>query len=186
MQMRKVAAIAMMGSVLALGQGFQNSATDKGTYYGEEQLQKIMKSVPGAFSARLFNNNTGSTAFIRLDAPDQPHAHGTWAEVFVIKEGSAVLSLGGKITGDVGTDSATHKSIFIDPATLKPRQQAEGGGRGRGAGTPGDLSGTDVEGSTKQRVGPGDVILIPAGVAHVFVQVDKPVVYLDIKFPKSE
>jgi hypothetical protein len=30
------------------------------------------------------------------------------------------------------------------------------------------------------------VILVPAGVAHRWVQIDEPVVYLDIKFPKAE
>jgi hypothetical protein len=30
------------------------------------------------------------------------------------------------------------------------------------------------------------VILVPAGVAHRWVEVQQPVVYLDIKFPKAE
>jgi hypothetical protein len=52
--------------------------------------------------------------------------------------------------------------------------------------TPGDLAGTGIEGGHQQKVTAGDVILIPAKVAHRWVQVDQPVVYLDIKFPPSE
>jgi len=42
------------------------------------------------------------------------------------------------------------------------------------------------QGGHQQQVGPGDVILIPAGVAHHWLKIDQPVVYLDTKFPKAE
>ena len=43
-----------------------------------------------------------------------------------------------------------------------------------------DTSGLRIE------VKEGDIILIPAGVAHTFTQIDQAVVYLDIKFPKAD
>lgn len=165
-------------------------------YYSEADLQGIIRAVPaqngkpGAFSKRLLQDTTHSTAFIRLNAPDTPHAHGIWSEVFVVKSGSGVLETDGRITGVTGTDSATHRDIFVDGPQQAPRAQtaaereaAERTAARRAA--SGDLAGTGIEGGTRRRVGPGDVILIPAGVPHRWSQVDGTVVYLDIKFPKA-
>jgi len=165
---------------------------DASMYFSDADLQGIMRSIPpsketgkpGGFSKRLFADTTYSTAFIRLIEPDQPHAHGTWSEVFVIKEGSGVLETGGSITGETGHSSATHGALFLDQQG-KPRAAAEPPSVARHE-APGDLAGTGIEGGHQQQVGPGDVILIPAGVAHHWLKVDQPVVYLDTKFPKAE
>ena len=110
--------------------------------------------------------------------------HGTWAEVFVVKSGSGVLETGGTITGITGTNSATHTDIFVDqPATPRPPPNPAAAARQAAAG---DLAGTGIDGGHRQKVGPGDVILIPAKVAHRWVEVDQPVVYLDIKFPPAQ
>jgi mannose-6-phosphate isomerase-like protein (cupin superfamily) len=167
---------------------------DEALYISNAQMHDIMKKAPGSFSTRLLADTTFSTAFIRLEKPDQPHAHGIWSETFYVVEGSGVVETGGTITGITGADSATHKNMFVNhdgqqlpaqtnsaaaPQTSAPR------GAGR-VSAPGDLAGTDIEGGHRQAVGPGDLILIPAGVAHRWVQVDKPVVYLDTKFPKAQ
>jgi len=165
---------------------------DASMYFSDADLQGIMRSIPpsketgkpGGFSKRLFADTTYSTAFIRLIEPDQPHAHGTWSEVFVIKEGSGVLETGGSITGVTGHSSATHGALFLDQQG-KPRAAAEPPSVARHE-APGDLAGTGIEGGHQQQVGPGDVILIPAGVPHHWLKVDQPVVYLDTKFPKAE
>jgi len=155
-------------------------------YISDTQLRDIMQKSPASYSTRLMADSTYSTAFIRLEKPDTPHAHGTWSEIFVVKEGSAILETNGTITGITGTNSATHGAIFTDeqgkarPAAPQPAAPA-----GRG-GAPGDLAGTAIEGGKQQRVAPGDIILVPAGVPHRWLQVDKPVVYLDIKFPPSK
>jgi mannose-6-phosphate isomerase-like protein (cupin superfamily) len=180
-------------------------------YYSEAQLQEIMQKSPASFSTRLFTASTYSTAFIRLEKPDVPHAHGTWSEVFIVKSGAGVLETGGTITGVTGTNSATHGAIFTDnQGNSNAQQQAGGRAGGAGAsaavagaanaaatnaaattgarrgGAAGDLAGTGIDGGKRQAVKPGDVILIPAGVAHRWLQVDQPVTYLDIKFPKAE
>jgi hypothetical protein len=108
-----------------------------------------------------------------------------WSEIFVIKQGSGTLTTGGKITGTLSNNSATHGAIFTD-ADGKPKAAQPAPARAPQAGAPGDLAGTDVEGGHDQHVSAGDVILIPAGVAHVFTKVDQPIVYLDIKFPRAE
>jgi len=165
---------------------------DAAMYFSDADLQGIIRSIPpaketgkpGGFSKRLFADSTYSTALIRLSEPDQPHAHGTWSEVFVIKEGSGILETGGSITGVTGHSSATHGALFLDQQG-KPHAPAELAPAAR-RGAPGDLAGTGIEGGHQQQTGPGDVILIPAGVAHHWLKIDQPVVYLDTKFPKAE
>ncbi len=162
---------------------------NESAYYSDTQLREIMQKSPAGFSTRLFQDKTHSTAFIRIAKPDTPHAHGTWSEVFVVKEGSAILETQGTITGITGHNSATHGDMFTNAdgskrsQTAAPQPSPEQVARQAASG---DLAGTDIEGGKRQAVKAGDVILIPAGVPHRWVQVDQPVVYLDIKFPKSE
>ena len=164
---------------------------DASLYISAAQFEHIMQSAPvsketgkpGSFSSRLFDGGTFSTAFIRLEKPDQPHAHGIWSEVFVVKQGSGTLTTGGKITGTLSNNSATHGAIFTDTDGKQTQGQAAPPARKV---QPGDISGTAIEGGHDQKVSAGDVILIPAGVAHVWSAIDTPVVYLDIKFPKAE
>jgi mannose-6-phosphate isomerase-like protein (cupin superfamily) len=157
--------------------------------YSDTQLRDIMQKSPAGFSTRLFQDSTHSTAFIRLAKPDTPHAHGTWSEVFVVKEGSGILETQGTITGITGHNSATHGDVFTNadgskrPQAAAPQPTPAQAARQAASG---DLAGTDIEGGKRQAVKAGDVILIPAGVPHRWVQIDQPVVYLDIKFPKSE
>jgi mannose-6-phosphate isomerase-like protein (cupin superfamily) len=165
---------------------------DQSVYISDSKLQGIMQSAPqkdgkpGGFSSRIFNASTYSMAFIRLNNADTPHAHGAWSEIFVVREGAGVLETGGTITGVTSHDSATHKSMFVDAQGKPlPQPQSPAAAAARG-GTPGDLAGTGIEGGRQQAVKAGDVILVPAGVAHHWLKVDQPIVYLDIKFPKAE
>lgn len=200
--MRTLALAAIFGAVALAQQA--TAPTKEALYIGEAKLESIMQGAPadaktgkpGSFSARLFAASTFSTAFIRLNEPDKPHAHGAWSEVFVIKEGSAILETGGTITGTVTPGSAVHRSIFVSASDPGVKTQAQPQAQPpaqrpqppavAGKATIPDISGTAIEGGTKQRVQAGDVILVPAGVAHTFIQIDQPVVYLDIKFPRAE
>jgi mannose-6-phosphate isomerase-like protein (cupin superfamily) len=176
-------------AVVAQGQaGTSPPPSDRSLYYSAADLQTIADNIPaakdglpGPFSKRLYTARTFSHSFIRINHPDTPHAHGTWSEVYVVTEGDAVLETGGTITGVTGNDSATHRAMFVDPVAPPDESAAA---RARRA-AQGDKAGTGIEGGMRQHVGPGDVILIPAGVAHRWLQVDKPVVYHDIKFPKA-
>jgi mannose-6-phosphate isomerase-like protein (cupin superfamily) len=183
--------IGAVALVSAQAQNNPKAPRDEALYISAEQLQIIEQGAPvssetgkpGAFSKRLFSDTTFSTAYIRLETGDQPHAHGSWSEVFVVTEGAGVLETGGTITGVTGHDSATHKSLFIDPQQPQSSMTPVGPVRN---GSPGDVAGTAIEGGHKQQVKAGDVILIPAGVPHHWLQVDQPIVYLDTKFPKAE
>lgn len=162
---------------------------DAALYISADHLAHIAQGVPskdgkpGGFSARLFQDATYSTSFIRLNEPDQPHAHADWSEVFVVEQGAGVLETGGTITGDITHDSAVHKSLFLD-ADGQPLKPAPAAAPRRV--NPADNAGTAIEGGKQQAVKAGDVILVPAGVAHHWLRIDEPVVYLDIKFPKAE
>ena len=186
--MRKILILAALLGVTSVAHAqtpnSNQAPTDRSLYFSDADLQAILKKQPAGFSTRLFNATTFSTAFIRLAKPDVPHAHGEWSEVFVIKEGSGEITTGGKITGITGTNSATHGDLFTD-ANGEKRAAAPTPPPAARRSAPGDLAGTGIDGGTVQKVGPGDVILVPAGVAHVFTKVDKPIVYLDIKFPKA-
>ena len=184
--------LGVITSVAALRAATPQAPKNESLYIGVAQLQAIMAKIPpeketgkpGGFSSRLFEASTYSMSFIRLSEPDTPHAHGAWSEVFVVREGSGVLETGGTITGVTSGDSAIHRSMFVDtqgnplPRTPPPATPRKA--------TPGDLAGTSIDGGKKQAVKAGDVILVPAGVAHRWVEIDQPVVYLDIKCPKAE
>jgi mannose-6-phosphate isomerase-like protein (cupin superfamily) len=166
---------------------------------------------PGSLSAQLFNGGVASTSFIRITEPDTPHAHGTTSEIYVIQDGEGSIETGGEMVGPFNGNSAVHTAFFVSPdgkstpvsggqaaapaaapaagdaAPAGARAGGGGGGGGRNAnpGGPHDGAGTAVAGGRTQKVKAGDVILIPAGVPHHWVGVDKPLVYLDIKFPKG-
>ena len=161
-----------------------DAKSPNGLLFSAADLKAIQDKQPAGFSTRLFNASTYSTAFIRLAKPDTPHAHGTWSEVFFIKEGSGELTLGGTIGGELSGNSATHGAIFTEP-TGQARTQTPAPAAPPRPSANGDLSGTTVTGGTVRKFGPGDFVLVPAGVSHVFSKVDSPVVYLDVKFPKA-
>ena len=187
---------AVLGSATFAQTGAPQAPKTESLRFGDSDLQAIMRGVPagadgrpGAFSKRLFEASTYSTALIRLNAPDQPHAHGIWSEIFIVKEGSGTIETGGTITGTTGTDSATHRAIFLQDGnraapTAAEVEAARAAAARRAA--QGDKSGTAIMGGREAQVGPGDILLIPAGVAHRWTKVNGSVVYLDVKFPKAD
>lgn len=188
----RAAVIALGAALLASSANAQppvgpKEPRDRSVWFSAEQMKAIADGVapdkttggPAAFSKRLISVSTHSTSLIRLVKPDTPHAHGTWSEIFVVREGQGILETGGTITGVTGHNSATHGDMFLDPQ--KPVEPSK-----RPPPNPLDLAGTGIDGGVRQVVKAGDIVLVPAGVAHRWVQVDQPVVYLDIKFPKAD
>ena len=190
--MRTVSATVVFLSAAVLHAATPQVPTNESLYIGDSQFQAILAKIPaakdtgkpGSFSARMFSASTYSLSFIRLNEPDTPHVHGAWSEVFVVRAGAGVLETGGTVTGVTSHDSATHKSMFVD-AQGNPQPPSQSSAPPRKS-APGDLAGTGIDGGTTQAVKAGDVILIPAGVAHRWLKVDQPVIYLDIKFPKAQ
>lgn len=200
--MRKLLAASLLivvcSAVQAQTSGAPPAPRNQALHIAEQEQQAIMASIApdpetggaGAFSRRLFEDTTFSTALIRLTLPDAAHSHGIWSEVFLIKQGSGVVETGGVITGDVTTDAATHGALFVDAdgqrrEPTEEELQAKAAAAARRA-AQGDQAGSDIEGGIQHEVGPGDLVLIPAGVPHRWLRIGEPVVYLVVKFPKAE
>ena len=88
------------------------------------------------------------------DADGLPEQHDTIVDVVMVQSGEATLQLGGEMLG-----------------------------RRAGSGA-GEYVGTRLEGGERHRLGPGDVLHIPAGIPHSFlVPKGGHVTYVLVKFP---
>jgi mannose-6-phosphate isomerase-like protein (cupin superfamily) len=87
-------------------------------------------------------------------------AHAQVTEVYHILQGSGTLVTGGTIVDAtaVPSDSETHK-VLVGPSTTGP----------------------SISNGQSRRVSPGDVIVIPPGVAHWFAAVDADMNYLVVR-----
>ena len=86
--------------------------------------------------------------------------HDQVTEVYTIMEGSGTLVTGGMLV-NAKRREASHRSV------------AELNGP--------SVDGTGLEGGESRRVGPGDVVVIPAGVGHYFSSVDGSIRYLVVR-----
>jgi mannose-6-phosphate isomerase-like protein (cupin superfamily) len=87
-------------------------------------------------------------------------AHSQVTEVYHIMDGSGTFVTGGTIidAAPVPADSETHK-VLVGPST----------------------TGSGIRGGQSRKVGPGDVIVIPPGVAHWFSAMDADMNYLVVR-----
>ena len=90
------------------------------------------------------------------DADGAPEQHDEIVDVVFVQSGEGTLQLGGEMIG-----------------------------RRAGSGA-GEYLGTRLEGGERHRLGPGDVVHIPAGIPHSFlVPQGKHITYVLVKFPKD-
>ncbi len=176
-----IVAVLLGGAAFAQAPASTKAPTDKALVITDSQLDSILQNAPvsketgkpGSVSTQLFNGGSYSASFIRLEEPDKPHIHDV-TEVYILKEGSATLVTGGTMLGPFTSGGVHHQS-----------------GK-RSEGPPIDYSkmpdrgGSAIEGGITQQVHAGSVVLIPAGVAHTWSAIEKPIVYWDIKFPKGQ
>lgn len=190
--MRKtLSVIAALSCAVAFAQMPTSPKTpkDEDLLITSEQMDQILQSrvskdtgEPAPFSTRLLDAGNSSTAFIRLTKPDKPHAHGKWSEVLVIRGGEATLETGGTMIGPFTSDSAVHRDLFTNSNQTPPATPPATTNKA----PSGDRAGTAIEGGRIEKLKAGDIVFIPAGVNHMWLAIDKPIVYLDIKFPKAE
>lgn len=157
--------------------------TDQDLLIPVAKLQDMLRNTPpkdgkpGELSSTLFSASTFNATLIRLNDPDRPHIHPHASEVYIMQEGAATLETGGTMIGPFTNGGVHHQN----ESNAGPRQPSPSAPL-----VVGDTGGTTIEGGRTQTVKAGDIVLIPAGIAHRWTQIDKPVVYLDIKFPKAE
>jgi mannose-6-phosphate isomerase-like protein (cupin superfamily) len=90
-------------------------------------------------------------------APQGAIAHSQVTEIYYVVRGSGTFVTGGAIDGATAApaDGATVK-VLVGPST----------------------TGKSVTGGQSRRIGPGDVIIVPPGVAHWFSAIEKDLDYL--------
>lgn len=175
-----VTAVFLCGITIAQEPAQPKVATNAVTVITAQQLQGILQNAPaskdtgkpGEVSSQLFGR-VASCSFIRLNDPDLPHVHPV-SEIYVMQEGSGTLETGGTMIGPFTNGGVHHQGSNGS----QPQQSADAIGP--------DHAGTAIQGGGTQQVKAGDVILVPAGVNHHWTKINQPLVYLDIKFPKSE
>jgi mannose-6-phosphate isomerase-like protein (cupin superfamily) len=93
--------------------------------------------------------------YIRRDADGFPEQHDQIVDLVLVQSGEGVLQLGGTVIDKKATGAA------------------------------GEYVGSRLEGGSRHRLGPGDVIHIPAAVPHAFlVEKGKHLTYVLVKFPE--
>ncbi len=98
-------------------------------------------------------------------APPDAIVHDKITEVYHVVEGSGVLVTGGTLenTRQLPADSAVVRKL-IGPSSI----------------------GTGIVGGTRQRVQPGDVLVIPPGTPHGFVEIDgRRIVYTLVRIDRD-
>lgn len=101
-------------------------------------------------------HNVG-VAIVRRTVAESESAlvHNKITEVYVIQNGAGTLVTGGTI---------------VNPAPIATSAVIGPSARG-----------TDIQGGVRRRVKPGDVVIIPPGVPHRFIELEGPITYLMVR-----
>ena len=111
-------------------------------------------------------HNVGVAVIYRRAAKDIAGGavHNEVTEVYHVLEGRGTLVTGGTVVNPKARE-------------LNPRRYELNG--------PG-VSGTDIEGGVSRPIGPGDIIIIPAGTPHKFSEVEEAIIYTCIRFDPGQ
>ena len=96
----------------------------------------------------------------RQNAEAKPLMHQQLSEIYNIIEGSGTLMTGGTMP---------EPRPVSDPPNLGPTPSFSG----------------DAVGGTVRKVGPQDIVIVPAGMPHRFIQLDGPITYVIYRFEPS-
>jgi mannose-6-phosphate isomerase-like protein (cupin superfamily) len=84
-------------------------------------------------------------------------AHSQVTEIYYVIDGAGTFVTGGKMTDPAQADpNGSTVKVLVGPST----------------------TGSGIEGGQSRRIGPGDVIIVPPGVAHWFSAIEKDLDYL--------
>jgi hypothetical protein len=181
MRLRRLSIFICGAAAFAQTPAANKAPVDKAMVVSDKQLASILQSAPisketgkpGSVSTNLFNGEGYSASYIRLEEPDLPHIHPV-NEIYILKEGSATLVTGGTMLGPFTSGGVHHQSD--KKAEGPPVDYSNAPDRG----------GSAIDGGLKQQVVAPAVVLVPAGVAHTWIAIEKPIVYWDVKFQKAQ
>ena len=113
-------------------------------------------------SETLFDSDYGSESF-RVKAstrvkPMNAEIHLEWTDVIYIEKGSATLVTGGKLADDVTIKNFPDGRPFLETKM-----------------------GTSIVGGESHRISVGDVVVIPAGQPHWFIDMEYPFWFFNVK-----
>ena len=118
--------------------------------------EALSKKIGADHSARETLADYGDHRFRLLyrDGDGFPEQHDNIIDVVIVQSGEGTLLLGGRMLGSKASSGA------------------------------GEYLGTSIEGGERHRLGPGDVVHIPARIPHSFlVPAGKHITYVLVKFP---
>jgi mannose-6-phosphate isomerase-like protein (cupin superfamily) len=144
----------------------QGAVQASGTFVGKAQIDDALKKAMAAPSGNIVDQKIsttpieGGTAHVahlrRVQAETNALIHDHVTEIYYILEGSGTIMTGGRIENVKESDLTN-----------------------LGAGM--SHTGTHVGGTT-QKLAPGDVFVVPSGMAHRFSQLDGPIRYVVYRF----
>jgi mannose-6-phosphate isomerase-like protein (cupin superfamily) len=144
----------------------QAAGQASGTFVSKAQIDEALAKAMAAPSGNIVDQKISTTTIEggkahvahlrRVQAETNALIHDHVTEIYYILEGSGVLTTGGRLEGPRESDLSNV-----------------------GAGI--SHTGTHVGGSN-QRLAPGDVFVVPAGVPHRFSQLDGPIRYVVYRF----
>jgi glc operon protein GlcG len=113
-------------------------------------------------SESLFDSNYGAESF-RVKASQRTkvlnaEVHLEWTDVIYITKGSATLVTGGKLADDVTIKTWPDGRPYLETKM-----------------------GTSIIGGESHRITVGDVVVIPAGTPHWFIDIDGPFWFFNVK-----
>jgi mannose-6-phosphate isomerase-like protein (cupin superfamily) len=163
--MRKLL-LAMTAALCALTAA--DTKPSSATYISKDDLEATLRRAPvdSVTDQQIRVVDVGKATvgvgvvFRSAQAPQVAAEHDQMTEVYHILDGSGTLVTGGTI--------------------VNPRRRAATETTVRDLNGPG-ASGTRLENGESRHVGPGDVVIIPAGVGHWFSSVDGSIRYLVVR-----
>ncbi len=137
------------------------------TYITGSEIQATLKKAPvdSATDQQMRVVDVGKTnvgvgvVYRSAKANQSAVEHDNITEVYQILEGTGTMLTGGEI-------------VAADGKTIAHDSKGPSGPSSRGA---------SIRGGTSHKVGPGDIIIIPPGVAHLFTQIDGTIKYAVVR-----
>ena len=157
--------VAALGfaTLIAFGQGGRGAAqklpapTEQTLFSTLAEMQQINRELLSekgpAAEHRFFREQSYNMEVRRLSGPQPILLHGKKSDFMVIQDGEGTFQSGGEL--------------------VNPKEGGE---------DPGDFSGDSIRGGVSRVLKPGDVVFVPAGLPHAFVQTKDHVTFVMVRF----